>query len=171
MAISSAELPVFANEVAMLKKQRLQIKRGRRKIQRWQLFSRNTPYFGIWFIWWWKRRLYHETNLSANCCRNHWTRFLKLKNIHTYTMSHPHYSFIMISCYYHIHCAINGFHTFLRAWEQNSWKLCHVETFNPEIEIWDLDVLNCIEPKYTLKGGHSDAVLLLSLYPTRKYVY
>jgi len=46
-----------------------------------------------------------------------------------------------------------------------------VGTFNPEIEIWDLDVLNCIEPKYTLKGGHSDAVLSLSLHPTRKYAY
>jgi periodic tryptophan protein 1 len=40
---------------------------------------------------------------------------------------------------------------------------------NSDIEIWDLDVLNCIEPKYMLKDEHSDSIMCLNLNSMRKY--
>jgi len=44
-------------------------------------------------------------------------------------------------------------------------NLCIVSSLNPNIEIWDLDMLNSIQPKCTLKDGHKGAVPSIALHP------
>lgn len=44
-----------------------------------------------------------------------------------------------------------------------------VGTFDPDIELWDLNVVNCMEPLAVL-SGHTDAVIGMSAHPTTSQI-
>lgn len=55
-------------------------------------------------------------------------------------------------------------------------NLCAIGTMDPVIEIWDLDIIDCLEPAFKLgskkkKYGHKDAVLDIAWNKNYQLVY